>query len=152
MAGPLDRSDLSDLSDRPGRPRLWRSRHERVLFGVAGGLAEYFGIDPTIVRVGVVLLTLFPPTSMVGLLGYLALAVLLPQEGSEHLGARDRMQRNLTGLREDVSGLTDTVRSGLRRGMPNRGTTPDDLAPRVPDDDAIERAAGTAGTAGRRDL
>jgi len=30
--------------------RLYRSRDERMIAGVCGGLAEYFGIDPTIVR------------------------------------------------------------------------------------------------------
>lgn len=32
------------------RERLYRSRDERMLFGVAGGMARYFGLDPAIVR------------------------------------------------------------------------------------------------------
>jgi phage shock protein PspC (stress-responsive transcriptional regulator) len=135
---------MADLPDRPDRPRLRRSRHERVLFGVCGGLAEYFGWDPTVVRVGLALVTLFPPTSLVGLLGYVVLGVLLPEEGSEHLPGRERVQRNLAGLREDVSGLTDTVRSGLRRGPRDLPAAPGRVEPPVADDEAIDRASGTA--------
>ena len=38
--------------------RLYKSRDDRLLFGVAGGHAEYFNIDPVIVRVGWVILTI----------------------------------------------------------------------------------------------
>ena len=34
--------------------RLYRSRKERMLFGVCGGVAEYFDVDPTLVRLIVV--------------------------------------------------------------------------------------------------
>lgn len=34
--------------------KLYRSRSERMLAGICGGLAEYFNIDPTIVRLGFV--------------------------------------------------------------------------------------------------
>jgi phage shock protein PspC (stress-responsive transcriptional regulator) len=136
---------MTELPDRSDRPRLRRSRHERVLFGVCGGVAEYFGLDPTIVRVGFVLVTLFPPTSIVGLLGYVLLAILLPEEGSEHLPARERVQRNLTGIREDVGGLTDTVRSGLGRGSRDRAIPSDEMGTTIPEREAIDHAAEGAG-------
>ena len=31
--------------------RLFRSRDERIIFGVAGGLGEYFHVDPSLVRI-----------------------------------------------------------------------------------------------------
>ena len=55
--------------------RLYRSQSNRVLAGVAGGLAEYFGWDPTLVRLGFVLTALF---SGVGLLVYIAALVAVP--------------------------------------------------------------------------
>jgi phage shock protein PspC (stress-responsive transcriptional regulator) len=133
MAEPFLPPESSD------RKRLQRSRDERVLFGVCGGLAEYFGLDPNVVRIGTVLVTLFPPTTAIGLIGYVALAILLPQEGTEHLPARERLQRNLTGLRTDVTGLTDTVRSGIRGGTSHATTTSDASA--MPDEDDVDRAA-----------
>ena len=39
--------------------RLYRSNTEKTIAGVLGGIAEYFDIDPTLVRLGYVLLSLF---------------------------------------------------------------------------------------------
>ncbi|MCI0424818.1 MAG: PspC domain-containing protein [Actinobacteria bacterium] len=57
--------------------RLYRSTTNKQVSGVCGGIAEYMGWDPTVVRVGWVLLTLF--TGMFpGVIGYLVLAVVVP--------------------------------------------------------------------------
>ena len=57
--------------------RLYRSADEKMVAGVCGGLAEYFDVDPTIVRVAYVLLTLvsglFP-----GVILYAVLAIVMP--------------------------------------------------------------------------
>lgn len=58
--------------------RLYRSREHRVLAGVAGGIAEYFGIDPVLARVGLVAVLI--PTGPFGLLIYIVLALVLPLE------------------------------------------------------------------------
>ncbi len=39
--------------------RLYRSREDRMLAGVCGGIGAYAGVDPTLVRVGVVVVTVF---------------------------------------------------------------------------------------------
>lgn len=57
--------------------RLVRSRGNKMLAGVCGGLAEYLNVDPVIVRLAAVLLTLW---NGVGLLIYLVLALIMPQE------------------------------------------------------------------------
>ncbi len=55
--------------------RLIKSTNKK-LFGVAGGVADYFNIDPTLVRVGFVVLAIIClPASLVG---YIALAILMP--------------------------------------------------------------------------
>lgn len=59
--------------------RLYRSRRDRMLAGVAGGLAEGWGVDPSLVRIVWVLLVLF--TSGVALLVYVVMAVVVPEEG-----------------------------------------------------------------------
>ena len=56
--------------------RLYKSRDDRFMFGVAGGLAEYFDIDPVLVRVGWVLLAI--GTGGIGLLVYVVLAIVTP--------------------------------------------------------------------------
>jgi phage shock protein C len=55
--------------------RLYRSRDEKMIAGVCGGIAEYFGIDPTLVRALWVAITLF---AGFGIVLYLILWVLVP--------------------------------------------------------------------------
>lgn len=57
--------------------RLIRSRDNKMLFGVCAGIADYLNIDPVIVRLLVVLLTLWHG---VGLLLYLIMALIMPRE------------------------------------------------------------------------
>jgi phage shock protein C len=57
--------------------RLYRSRTDRKIAGVCGGLAEYFGIEPTIIRLGFVLgLILAGGTAT----AYLIMALVIPEE------------------------------------------------------------------------
>ena len=57
--------------------RLTRSRTDRKLAGVCGGLAAYLNLDPTVVRVAYALLTLF--TAFSGIIIYLILMLLMPE-------------------------------------------------------------------------
>jgi phage shock protein PspC (stress-responsive transcriptional regulator) len=59
------------------KKRLLRSRDERVLAGVAGGLARYLDLDPTLVRAGFVVAALF---GGLGIAAYLLLAVVTPND------------------------------------------------------------------------
>jgi len=59
--------------------RLVRTESDKMFLGVAGGIADYFGIDPAIVRVAFVLLTLFHGW---GLILYFVLAIIMPVEES----------------------------------------------------------------------
>ena len=61
------------------RNRVHKSQDDRMLSGVAGGLAEYFDADPTLVRVLFVVACFM---SGVGLLFYIALAVIMPEGAS----------------------------------------------------------------------
>ena len=56
--------------------RLYRSRRDDMICGVCGGIAEYFDIDPTIVRLIAVVL-IFGWGS--GLLAYLVGAIIIPK-------------------------------------------------------------------------
>lgn len=57
--------------------RLYRSRRERMLAGVCGGVADYFNADPTLVRLLFVLATLMGGP---GLLAYLIMMIVVPEE------------------------------------------------------------------------
>ena len=58
--------------------RLYRSRENRVLCGVCGGIAEYFNVDPVLIRLGMVL---FICASVgTGLLAYFIASVIMPDQ------------------------------------------------------------------------
>lgn len=57
---------------------LYRSVDDRVIAGVAGGLAELWDMDPSIVRIGWVILT--PLTGGLALLVYIVMAIVVPEE------------------------------------------------------------------------
>ena len=50
----------------------------RCIGGVCGGIAKYFDLDPTLVRVGYVLLTVF--TAFSGVLAYFVMWIVMPEE------------------------------------------------------------------------
>jgi phage shock protein PspC (stress-responsive transcriptional regulator) len=62
------------------RARALTRAHDRMLSGVAGGLADYFDIDPTIVRLGLVLTALI--TGGIVLIAYIALWIIMPEAPS----------------------------------------------------------------------
>ena len=62
------------------RERLYRSRRVRVLGGVAGGLAKYFNLDPILVRVLFVIITILHGF---GVLLYVILWIVVPEEPFE---------------------------------------------------------------------
>jgi phage shock protein C len=59
------------------RRRLYRSSHDRVLAGVAGGVAEYFDVDPSLVRI-LWVLSIF--AGGITILLYIAMAIVVPME------------------------------------------------------------------------
>jgi len=63
--------------------KLYRSRTERMIWGICGGLAEYFDVDPTIVRV-IAVLTLFVGTA--GIWAYLIMRFVIPEEPTSETG------------------------------------------------------------------
>jgi len=80
----------------PGPPpqaqarRLYKSRREKMIDGVCGGIAEYFDVDPTIVRILWVLLTLAGGS---GFILYIAAMIVMPAN-PEHLGAQTTAVRS----------------------------------------------------------
>ena len=77
---PQDTTTESVRPTQPARILLRRSYEDRMLGGVAGGVAQYFGVDAMIVRIAFVVLTVF---SGAGIPLYLAGLLLIPEEGSE---------------------------------------------------------------------
>lgn len=68
--------------------KLYRSSTNKKIAGVCGGLAEYFGINATVVRIVFVILLL--PGGFPGLIPYLVLWVILPLRPAGMPGPDDR--------------------------------------------------------------
>lgn len=69
--------------------RPYRSRADRIVFGVCGGLAKHYDLDATLIRILFILLTL---TNGVGIVLYLVLALIMPNDPGEEAGG-DRETR-----------------------------------------------------------
>ena len=87
----------------PARPQLRRSRTDKILGGVSGGLAEYSGIDALLWRVGFVALALAGGT---GIVVYLLLWLLMPAGPAAYGPAAEKQAKAPAGPRSPVPGLT----------------------------------------------
>ena len=58
------------------KKRLYKSNTDKKLCGVCGGIAEYFEVDPTVIRLAWVVFTLMGGS---GLLAYIIAALVMPQ-------------------------------------------------------------------------
>ncbi len=65
--------------------KLYRSRKERMIAGVCGGIGDYFGIDPTLVRLLFVVAGLFG--GPVGIVAYIVFMIVVPEEPLEQTAA-----------------------------------------------------------------
>jgi phage shock protein PspC (stress-responsive transcriptional regulator) len=81
-----ERPAATAASTVPAR-RLTRSRTDRKLAGVCGGLAEYLAVDSTVVRLVSVLLGVVPGAVVGGIIAYLVAWIVMPL-GSDTLAAR----------------------------------------------------------------
>lgn len=88
------------------KARLVRSEEERMIAGVCGGLAEYLGVDPVLVRLAFLLLI---PAGGVGVPLYFILMIIMPGESDVDLDQSDVIEKNLEGL-------GDTLSSSVQRG------------------------------------
>ena len=63
------------------KSELYRSRTDKKIGGVCGGIAKHFNVDPALIRVGWIVLTI--ASKGLGLLIYIVLMLILPEEPSE---------------------------------------------------------------------
>jgi len=83
--------------------KLYRSDKDRILFGVCGGLAKYFGMDSSLMRIIVILLAIV--TGGVGALIYLAMAFIIPLEGSTKTSPKEIVLENVEEAKTTAQGL-----------------------------------------------
>jgi phage shock protein C len=89
-ADPHHESSPASDNGPQSEQRLHRRRHGRMVAGVAAGMADYFDIDPTLVRIGFVVLSLMGGLAIPL---YVAGWLLIPEEGAELSVAEDLLAR-----------------------------------------------------------
>ncbi|WP_290541013.1 PspC domain-containing protein [Alistipes sp.] len=77
QSGPARKQDETECAGQPPLRKLYRTRSERSIAGICGGLAAYFDSDPTLIRLMMILLTLFGGLSI---WVYIILWVVIPEE------------------------------------------------------------------------
>jgi phage shock protein PspC (stress-responsive transcriptional regulator) len=92
--------------DQP-QQRLLRSRNNRVLAGVCGGLADYFRIDATLLRIIFIVLTLWK--GWVALI-YLALWLVIPETDAPQSGD-DRVKQVTADMKATAQRVAETVKN-----------------------------------------
>lgn len=84
IARPTPRAEVVEAASASSRPepgkvrRLFRSRSEKKIGGVCGGLGNYFGIDPSLIRIAFVFFTIWP--FGLGAVIYVIMMLLVPEE------------------------------------------------------------------------
>lgn len=82
----MDNKEISEVTrmgntENSGNGKRLTKSKNKMLCGVCGGIAEYFNIDPTVVRLIVVFLALAGVGS--GLLAYIVAAIIMPDSPAE---------------------------------------------------------------------
>ncbi|MFX1483555.1 MAG: PspC domain-containing protein [Promethearchaeota archaeon] len=69
---------MAEIPTSPYHPSggLYRSKSDRMILGLCGGIAKYYNLDPTLVRVLMFLFTL----TVIGLIGYIVVGLIVPEE------------------------------------------------------------------------
>jgi len=91
--------------------KLYRSRSDRMIAGVCGGLGEYLGVDPVWLRLFFVLL-LF--ATGFGFWAYLILWIIVPEEGREPSTPGDTVQANVQEMADRAREFGQSIQRGLQ--------------------------------------
>lgn len=59
--------------------KLYRSENNKMIAGVCGGIGEYFNVDPTLIRLAAVILSI-PTAFFGGIVIYIIAAIIIPSE------------------------------------------------------------------------
>ncbi len=108
--------------------RLHRSEKHRIFLGVCGGLAEYFDIDPVLVRIIAVVLLI--PGVFPVVIAYFILALIMPTESSVTGTPGDTFQENISDIKNTTVNLGERVRSTFGTKGPDQPVPVEPPSPR----------------------
>ncbi len=94
----------SSKSSKTTPKKLYRSESDQVIAGVAGGLAEYFDIDSTLIRIAIAFLFMVGGS---GILAYILLWIVVPSEST--LKSKDYIQANAQEIKSKAQNLASSI-------------------------------------------
>jgi phage shock protein PspC (stress-responsive transcriptional regulator) len=86
--------------------RLYRSRTDRMLLGVCGGLGKYLGVDSTIIRIVFVLLAF----CAVGIVAYIVIGVIAPLEETQKTSPHGVLEENVNEIKDTATKFGNEIR------------------------------------------
>ena len=92
--------------------KLFRSETDKMIGGVCGGIAEYFSIDSTIVRLIFVLIVVYGGT---GLVLYVILWIVMPTQSSAGLSSEEVMASNTKERKQRAKKVINEVKSDSKK-------------------------------------
>lgn len=94
--------------------KLYRSRTSSMIGGVCGGLAEYLEVDPTIVRLGFVLLGLY---SGIGIAAYLILWIIVPYPDTGETSTSEIIREGAEEIRDRAQEVAESISPAVRQSQ-----------------------------------
>lgn len=91
--------------------KLYRDSSNAVLAGIASGIADYFEIDATIIRILFVLLFVFGGS---GLIIYLILWIIIPKQKDNNKTTEEIVKNNTNEIKEKAKSMAEEIRSSVR--------------------------------------
>ena len=96
--------------------KLYRSEKDKIIGGVCAGIAEYFSIDPVIIRIIFVIALI---TEGFGLMVYIVLWIVLPSESSKKEKSKEIVEENteeiISDIKEVTKGLKKEIKSDTKK-------------------------------------
>lgn len=88
--------------------KLYRSTTDIVIAGVAAGIADFFEVDPLIVRILFILLFVFGGS---GLVIYLILWIIVPKKGDKNKSTEEIVKKNAAELKSKAQKLVEEIKT-----------------------------------------
>ena len=96
--------------------RLYRSETDRMICGVCGGMARYFDIDPTIIRIIAVLSIFIGGT---GIIAYIILAIVIPSEKSRATDPKETVKENIEEIKTAANSFGEEMQETFNASSPS---------------------------------
>ncbi|MBT9177094.1 MAG: hypothetical protein DDT20_01423 [Firmicutes bacterium] len=90
-----------------------------MIAGVCGGLADYFGLDPTLVRIAMAALMFFDG---IGFIAYIAMALIVPKESMRAASPTQGVEANIKELAETAEELGERLEQTFASKKPERAS------------------------------